>query len=378
MARPKKDAPAYRLHRPSGQAIVTLNGRDVYLGPFDSDDSRIAYERELTAWRAHGQGPRRQALTIADMVAAFWRHVERDGLYVKNGRPTSERLCLRVALRPLLRMFGSKQADSFGALDLITVRKALCSPLPPPKEGEKRRRVHTQPIARASVNKHVHRLRGVFRWAVSMELISPTTWHSLKSVESIRRGHAIGTRETGRVPPADLRSVARVLRRVTTPVAAMIRLQWLTGMRPGEVVQMRVGDIQRKGRVWLYTPASHKTEHHGIEREIPLGPKAQRILAPFFRVDANAYLFPGQTRKRNRPHVSEDSYCRAVTRACEKEPPVARWTPGQLRHNAATRFRQSQGLEAARTMLGHTDAATTLIYAEADRRKAMELALAYG
>jgi integrase len=33
-------APSYRLHRQSGQAIVTFNGRDVLLGAHGSPESR--------------------------------------------------------------------------------------------------------------------------------------------------------------------------------------------------------------------------------------------------------------------------------------------------------------------------------------------------
>ena len=28
--------PSYRLHKPSGQAVVTINGRDIYLGKYNS------------------------------------------------------------------------------------------------------------------------------------------------------------------------------------------------------------------------------------------------------------------------------------------------------------------------------------------------------
>jgi hypothetical protein len=30
--------PSYRLHKPSGQAVVTINGKDIYLGRFNSPD----------------------------------------------------------------------------------------------------------------------------------------------------------------------------------------------------------------------------------------------------------------------------------------------------------------------------------------------------
>ena len=38
--------PKYRKHRASGQAVVTLNGRDHYLGPHGTKASRIEYDRK--------------------------------------------------------------------------------------------------------------------------------------------------------------------------------------------------------------------------------------------------------------------------------------------------------------------------------------------
>jgi hypothetical protein len=60
MPRPRKSVPSYRLHRATGQAIVTLtdepaNRRDVYLGKFGSDESRAEYARVLGEWQANGR-----------------------------------------------------------------------------------------------------------------------------------------------------------------------------------------------------------------------------------------------------------------------------------------------------------------------------------
>lgn len=41
--------PAHRLHKQSGQALVTLNGRDICLGVHDTPASREKFER-LTDW----------------------------------------------------------------------------------------------------------------------------------------------------------------------------------------------------------------------------------------------------------------------------------------------------------------------------------------
>jgi hypothetical protein len=37
--------PAYRLHKPTGQAVVRIAGRDFYLGKHGTDASHEAYRR---------------------------------------------------------------------------------------------------------------------------------------------------------------------------------------------------------------------------------------------------------------------------------------------------------------------------------------------
>ena len=71
----------------------------------------------------------------------------------------------------------------------------------------------------------------------------------------------------------------------------MIQLQDLTGMRPGEVMALRTGDLDRSGEVWVYRPARHKTQDKGFARAIPIGPKAQAVLAPWLKADPTAYVF---------------------------------------------------------------------------------------
>ena len=44
---PRQSMPSYRLHKPSGQARTIINGRHIYLGKFNSPDSRQKYARLL-------------------------------------------------------------------------------------------------------------------------------------------------------------------------------------------------------------------------------------------------------------------------------------------------------------------------------------------
>ncbi|MDC0935464.1 hypothetical protein OAS39_04185 [Pirellulales bacterium] len=90
------------------------------------------------------------------------------------------------------------------------------------------------------------------------------------------------------VPDAEVEAILPFLPDV---VRGMVELQRFTGMRPAEVWIIRPCDIDRSGDVWIYRPASHKTEHHGRDRTIMLGPKAQEVLLRFLARDPEAYCF---------------------------------------------------------------------------------------
>ena len=45
MPRRSRSLPKYRKHKASGQAVVTLDGMDFYLGPYNSRASLREYDR---------------------------------------------------------------------------------------------------------------------------------------------------------------------------------------------------------------------------------------------------------------------------------------------------------------------------------------------
>jgi len=51
----RRKLPKYRCHKPSGQAVVTLSGKDFYLGPHDSAVSRVEYDRLVAEWLVNGR-----------------------------------------------------------------------------------------------------------------------------------------------------------------------------------------------------------------------------------------------------------------------------------------------------------------------------------
>jgi integrase len=376
--------PGYRHHKARDLAVVRLDGRDVYLGTYDSPESHAKYRQVIAEWLARkpaAQSSAPEGHTVDEIVMLFLE-AHKDYYTREDGTPTGELNNFVDALRPVRQIYGREMATEFGPLKLKSIRQDMV------RAG----------LARTTVNTRVRRIIQVFRWAVSEELVPPSVHQGLKSVRGLQRGRS-GARETAPVRPAPEAAIDAVFPYVPRQVWAMVQVQRLTGMRPDEVCQMRTRDIDRTGRVWLYTPHTHKTKHRGKPRVIPIGPKAQAILGPW--LDRIGYLFspaearaewvaairkpkpapkrrgwakPKPKRKPKRaPRDRYDSatYAQAIARACERAG-VEHWSPGQLRHNAGTVLRREFGLDVARAVLGHASAHTTEVYAERDATIANE------
>ncbi len=55
MPRNRLDIATYRRHRASGQAVVTLNGVDHYLGRYGTPESKAQYDRVIKEWLVRGR-----------------------------------------------------------------------------------------------------------------------------------------------------------------------------------------------------------------------------------------------------------------------------------------------------------------------------------
>jgi integrase len=277
-------------HKASDQAIVRLGGRDFYLGPWGSKTARNEYDRLIAEWLVGGRrAPKASTdgLTITELLAAFWDHAE---VYYRHpdGTPSSEIHCLRDALKILRRLYGHTPAGEFGPLALKAVREAMIEA----RWGRK------------NINRRIGRIKRVFKWATENELIPLSIFHGLQAVAGLKAGRS-GARETEAVKPVPEARVLEVLPHVSRQVAAMIQLQMITGMRPGEVVTMRGIDIDMTEKLWLYRPARHKTQYLDHDRFVILGPRAQEILRPFLKTDLNAHLFSpadAEAERRQKQH----------------------------------------------------------------------------
>jgi integrase len=392
--------PRYRKHKPTGQAVVTLDGHDFYLGPWNCAASRREYDRLTGEWLAAGRRlPRSTSgeVSIVELAAAYWKYAS--GYYRKGGKATRTQERVKLSLRHLRRLYGEIPADQFGPLALQAMQQRFV------REGK----------SRPYVNCLIEQIRRVFKWGVSQELVPASVFQALATVPGLRKGRTEAP-EPEPVRPVEPEIVESTLPLLPPVVRDMVQLQRLTGARPGEICILRPSDIDRTGDVWRYRPESHKTEHHGRERIIHIGPRAQAVLRPYLLRDPEAYCFvPVESARRqreakhaarktplscgNRPgtnrvmrprrppgmRYSSGTYGRAVARACDaadraahtadpsiptEQRIVPRWAPNRLRHSLATEIRGQFGLEATQVVLGHAHADVTEVYAERDARLA--------
>jgi integrase len=274
----ESNQPGYRRQvRPNGKvlAFVVIAGKRHYLGEYNSPESVEAYRRLMAEIAASSGIPTMAGHPLTNIELAERFVAWAQGYYRKQGHVTAEVANILNSIKPLIVLYGHQPAAEFGPRALKAVRQTWLD----------------QRASRKYINRNVERIRRMFKWAVAEELVPPGIYHGLQAVPGLKYGRSDAL-ETAPVHPAPEELIEPVKRIVSRQVAAMIDLQLLTGARPGEITIMRPMDIDRGGDVWIYRPATHKTEHHGHSRIIPLGPKAQQVIAPFLAGrEAATYLF---------------------------------------------------------------------------------------
>lgn len=342
--------PKYRRHKASGQAIVSIDGRDRYLGPYGSVESREAYRREINALLARrgakqasaasplprpevGPLPVESHMTIAEVVDTFLQFAD-DHYRRPDGTPTGEANNFVDAARPLLQLYAHTPAAQFSPIALEAVRGAMI------KLG----------WARTTVNRQVGRIRQMFRHAEKRQLVPPGVWSGLTSVDPLRPGRSRAI-ESEPVKPVPDEMVTATLPYLSPVVADMVRLQRLTGARPNEICGLRGKDITRAEGVWRTHLQQHKTAHHGHTRTIYFGPEAQAILTRYIGSDPQQPLFSPklsaeqhrQLRHQNRRTPAGTGNERGTNRKSgrRKREPQDQFTPDSYREAIARACRQA-------------------------------------
>ena len=390
-------------------AVTYINGKRIYLGHYGSPEADAAYDRvkkehaRLTAEKRSDPtfhiSKEEKNVTLDDVAAAFLDYAEKRF----NGNCHYE--CYRTALEFAIDIYGHLPVDEFSPLKLKTVREEI---------------IRSKRFCRNIINRNVGRILTAISWGVENELVDSRTIAALREVKPLPKGtpDTFNHKKRGSVP---VNVIQRTLPYLPPTLRAMVVIQWLTGCRPSEIFNMRVGEIDQNPEnapgLWYYKPAHHKTERFdddGEEKIIPLGLPEQELLAPYLlgkkptdavfspktameerhaekRSNRKTKVTKSQQRrddaraknpKKYNEFYDRNAYLGAIKYAIDKanrnlkdgEKPVPNWFPYGLRHSAGTEITKTEGKDRAQHLLGHASLQTTNIYDDSALEVREELA----
>ena len=219
--------PEIKFHAKKREYYCYLNRKYRYLGRSKADAERVkirilAAEASCEMIGLENRGP----VLVVDLVAAF----------LNSHQDSSSLTNYRLAGRYLAETFAITPVSEFGPNSLRAVREKIVA----------------SGVSRQYINKLVGVIRSIFNWGVSHEMVSAETAGSLKYVRAIGQRHSISP-ESPQVTPVNESDVAATLPFLSPTVAAMVQLQLITGMRPSEVCELRLSEIDRSASTWTYT-----------------------------------------------------------------------------------------------------------------------------
>jgi integrase len=396
---PHKRVPSLRLHKATQTAYVELSGHRIYLCKWEHPERDARYHALLAQWERAGRRypfdaldtpPPQNDISVVEVLAAYAEHARQYYVHA-DGTPTGQIDRVMSALQGVRDLFADIPAVEFGPVKLDAVRARWIA----------------NGLSRSTINSMTGCVKLCFKWAAEKEMIPASVYHGLSVLGGLKAGRT-AAKEPEPIRPVLDAHVDAIKPFVSRQVWAMIELQRRTACRPGEICGLKNdGTIDRTGKVWSVTLATHKNAYRGKQRTLYFGPQAQEVLRPWLMErPIGSYLFSPQeaetaryaaARSHRRPDqklaapktsrrwgdsYSERAYAHAIrwgvikhnARAqAEGRPQIPHWSPLQLRHTAATRIRQEYGLEAAQVALGHAQADVTQIYAETNQDRARDV-----
>ncbi len=372
-------------------AVVYINGRKIFLGKWDSPEAETEYRRLLAEWASNpvSMGVKSNgSATIDELTLAFLK-------WAKEYHEYRTYHCFKMAVEMMLELYSGVSVRDFGCRKLTTLQNLFVS----------------KGYARTQVNRFVCCIKRVFSWGVKEELVPVEIADALKHIDALRKGKTKAKENAPRMAVSD-EIVEKTLPILLPTVADMIKIQRLAAMRPDEVCQMRVGDINTSGEVWMYRVPQHKLSWKEEIKDVPLGREEQEILKP--RMEGKGkedYIFsPGEAlrerwerdRARRKTKITPSqlkrhekavanpkrkvkecytamSYWKSIKQsvaAANKrlEEPIPHWVPYQLRHAAISEVSSELGRDAARAYAGQKTIAVTGIYDHSDIQTAIKIA----
>lgn len=178
-------------------------------------------------------------VSVAEVALTFKHHAKRH--YRKNGKLTSEYAAYQSVISILTELFGLIPAAQFTPRCLKMCRDEMI------RRG----------WVRESANRGVGRIRHIFKFAAPEGLVTQSVWVALQTLSPLLAGRTDAP-EADPVRAVPDTTIDTTIPHVPETVADMIRVERLTGMRPGEVCGMLWQEIDTSGAVWIFRPKDHK------------------------------------------------------------------------------------------------------------------------
>lgn len=235
-----------------GRAFARYRGRRHYFGRHGSPEAEEAYrrfnQRILASADTEPLTPACEVPLLAELAVSY--------LDWPQSLSVKQQNAIRQMVYQVLDVYGDLDIDEFRPRKVRAWQQWL---------------ITAHDYSRTTIKKRLAELKRWFRWCVSRKLIPVERLHAIQTVEPLKAGRT-GATEAKPVRPVSIADVRSTLPHLPPPVAVMVQIQYHCGMRPQDVVTMRLCDIDRRGDVRLYRPASHKNKHRGQElvKAIPL------------------------------------------------------------------------------------------------------------
>jgi integrase len=386
MPKLKKQFP--KMCRDRNQCFSWYNGKRIYHGKWGTPEADRNYKRFIARLLENPTLPlldkKTDDVLVSELAAGFLD-------YIEHQQDKTEFSHFKRAIGYLIEFHGGLAVNEFSPKKLKVCRSQM---------------VKTGTLCRRMVNNYTGRIIRIFAWGVEEEVVQSNVIHALQAVKTLREGEqgAFDNPPQQAVPDE---VVKRTLPFLSPTVAAMVKLQRITGMRPSEIYRMTAGDIDKSKEqdgLWHYVLKTHKTEKRvGYGKVIPLGKPEQKLITPYLvgktagesvfsprrasqerrerqRTERKTKVSPSQQerdkRRAKKPadktgnFYDKHSYRKAKEhairkgkKALKKKQKIPHWTPYQLRHSAGTEAEKTGGLDNAQALLGHRTANVTKRYA---------------
>ena len=178
-------------------------------------------------------------VTVKELAAAFLDHAKAT---LKKPNYTHHRIAV---LDFLLKLYGDGTlVGDFKPSCLKLVRENM---------------IQSRRLCRNMINNYICRIVRIFQWGVEEGVVHSDTAAVLKAVKPLPEGY-VGTfdhEEREDVPDSVIKATLPFM---PPTLQAMIKLQRLTGCRPSEIFNMRVGQIDQHSDpdLWLYWLTQHE------------------------------------------------------------------------------------------------------------------------